>query len=172
MTNQVIFFVCEQGRPVPVSLCQEVLNIAEGDPLYAPSAKSLSADFEMFAQPKAFARLLLYVAQHVSTDEVLAFSLIRVIGQESEVDYFAVRANSHRLGIGRGLLCWLLDDLRRRQVSCVHLEVASRNQAAIQLYESRGFLVTGERKRYYRDGDTALLMSLKVSAKPGEGDDG
>ena len=42
------------------------------------------------------------------------------------------------------------------------LEVASRNAPAVSLYASFGFGVDGVRKRYYRDGDDALLMSLRI----------
>ena len=49
------------------------------------------------------------------------------------------------------------------------LEVASRNEAAVRLYESFGFGVDGIRKGYYRDGDDALLMSLRIGGGGGGG---
>lgn len=49
------------------------------------------------------------------------------------------------------------------------LEVASRNEAAVALYASFGFGVDGVRKAYYRDGDDALLMSLRIGGSNGGG---
>jgi ribosomal-protein-alanine N-acetyltransferase len=39
------------------------------------------------------------------------------------------------------------------------LEVHEANQAARQLYQKLGFKETGKRKRYYKDGGTAILFA-------------
>jgi ribosomal-protein-alanine N-acetyltransferase len=43
----------------------------------------------------------------------------------------------------------------------IFLEVRASNLAAIKLYESFAFQKVGQRPRYYKNGETAVLM-LKV----------
>lgn len=45
----------------------------------------------------------------------------------------------------------------------LYLEVNENNQRAIQLYQKKGFQLTGKRKKYYRDGSDALLMRLNAN---------
>ncbi|MHA7111604.1 GNAT family N-acetyltransferase [Sunxiuqinia elliptica] len=44
----------------------------------------------------------------------------------------------------------------------LYLEVSEHNGAAIQLYRKLGFMETGRRKAYYKDGSAALLMRLFI----------
>jgi ribosomal-protein-alanine N-acetyltransferase len=44
------------------------------------------------------------------------------------------------------------------------LELAASNDPARGLYERLGFMVVGRRKRYYPDGDDALLLSRMISS--------
>ncbi len=45
-----------------------------------------------------------------------------------------------------------------RGLESAWLEVRAGNVPAIGLYEQFGFIVNGQRKRYYKDGEDALLM--------------
>jgi ribosomal-protein-alanine N-acetyltransferase len=53
-------------------------------------------------------------------------------------------------GIGRALLCVLLDEARRGGNEVAFLEVRPSNLKAIALYESMGFLRIGLRRGYYQ----------------------
>ncbi|WP_305046203.1 ribosomal protein S18-alanine N-acetyltransferase [Geoalkalibacter sp.] len=68
----------------------------------------------------------------------------------------------------RGLARRLLDEAVKRSrplgLERVLLEVRVGNVAAITLYESCGFVRDGVRKRYYPDGEDALLMTLKIDS--------
>ncbi|NVN31455.1 ribosomal-protein-alanine acetyltransferase, partial [Endobacter medicaginis] len=44
------------------------------------------------------------------------------------------------------------------------IEVAAGNGPAIALYRGCGFVEVGRRRRYYPDGDDALVMVLSLSA--------
>lgn len=61
-------------------------------------------------------------------------------------------------GIGRLLVQRVLDDCRAQGAAFVSLEVRVSNGAAINLYQQLGFVETGRRKRYYENGEDALLM--------------
>jgi ribosomal-protein-alanine N-acetyltransferase len=69
---------------------------------------------------------------------------------------------------GRGVASQLVDDLKNRvqdsqDIDIIFLEVRPSNVAAIKLYESNGFLNISRRKRYYSNGDDALVYQLKFS---------
>ncbi len=51
---------------------------------------------------------------------------------------------------------------QERAKQFLYLEVSEHNGAAIQLYRKLGFMETGRRKAYYKDGSAALLMRLFI----------
>ena len=61
-------------------------------------------------------------------------------------------------GLGRLLVERVLADCRAGGASFVSLEVRPSNEAAIALYRVMGFTECGRRKRYYQDGEDAVLM--------------
>ncbi len=77
---------------------------------------------------------------------------------EGHVMDVAVDPSCRGKGIGRILVQRVLDDCRARGASFVSLEVRVSNEAAISLYRGMGFVETGRRKRYYKDGEDALMM--------------
>jgi ribosomal-protein-alanine N-acetyltransferase len=70
----------------------------------------------------------------------------------------AVDPSCRGKGVGRLLVQRVLDDCRVGGASFVSLEVRVSNGAAIALYQGMGFTEVGRRKRYYRDGEDALMM--------------
>ena len=68
-------------------------------------------------------------------------------------------------GYGRVLLDFLVDDLRRRDVSTIFLEVRPSNLPAIRLYESAGFVEIGLRPNYYpaeKGHEDARVMAMEL----------
>ena len=61
-------------------------------------------------------------------------------------------------GVGRLLVERVLGECRERGGAFVSLEVRPSNLEAIALYERLGFVTTGRRRRYYADGEDAILM--------------
>jgi ribosomal-protein-alanine N-acetyltransferase len=66
-------------------------------------------------------------------------------------------------GVGRMLVQRVLDDCRLNGASFVSLEVRVSNAAAIFLYQQMGFVETGRRKRYYENGEDAVMMEYLVT---------
>ncbi len=97
---------------------------------------------------------------------LVGFVLMRVTADEAEVLTVAVRADSRSRGFGRLLMEEALRRLYRDHVASCFLEVDRGNAAAVGLYRSLGFVVAGERPRYYPEpesGDgTALVMRLQL----------
>ena len=61
-------------------------------------------------------------------------------------------------GVGRLLVEHVLEVCRAGGAEFVSLEVRPSNREAITLYARLGFVETGRRRRYYQDGEDALLM--------------
>ena len=73
----------------------------------------------------------------------------------------AVAATHRRRGIGRLLMVAVLGYLRG-ETKTVSLQVRVTNSAAITLYHQFSFKEQGKVRRYYTDGEDALVMTLDL----------
>lgn len=71
---------------------------------------------------------------------------------------FAVHPDARGQGIGTKLLQQTLANLGMRGVYSVKLEVRENNDAAIRLYQQHGFTHRRTVRRYYENGEDALIM--------------
>ena len=85
----------------------------------------------------------------------MGFVLARQVGDEAEILTIAVAPCARRMGVARALLGKLQHHMRPEQ--SIFLEVAETNNAARALYAAAGFVMIGERPRYYGE-TTALLL--------------
>ncbi len=94
------------------------------------------------------------------------FALSRIVLDEAEILTIAVAPEARGHGHARPLLSRHLDELSRRGVRRVHLEVEEGNAPAIALYRRAGFRDTGRREGYYQKPDgtkaSALTMALDL----------
>jgi ribosomal-protein-alanine N-acetyltransferase len=92
------------------------------------------------------------------------------IVDEAHITVLAVDPCYHRRGLGRWLLIQLLANACQRGLKRATLEVRASNGRAIALYESFGFEPLGTRKRYYPDGEDALILWQNSLEKTDFGD--
>jgi ribosomal-protein-alanine N-acetyltransferase len=85
-------------------------------------------------------------------------ALLRVTADEAEILTIGVVPAMRRRGIARALLDESLTRLRALGVRSLFLEVGIRNRAARALYEASGFEEVGRRRRYYANGEDALIL--------------
>jgi ribosomal-protein-alanine N-acetyltransferase len=94
------------------------------------------------------------------------FVLSRMVIDEAEILTIAVAPEVRGKGLSIPLLERHLDELSRRGVRMVHLEVEEGNPSAVALYRRFGFTETGRREGYYQKADgsrvTALTMTLEL----------
>ena len=76
--------------------------------------------------------------------------------KEAEIFFLATHPEVRRQGFMKILLKIFSQGLYNRLI----LEVSSKNQSALRLYEEFDFKKEGVRPKYYPDGSDALLMSL------------
>jgi ribosomal-protein-alanine N-acetyltransferase len=101
----------------------------------------------------------LTLAHDRETGDAVGFSLVRSVGDESELLLIAVSPDHRRRGVGRGLLHHFLEIARANGVSRAHLEVRDGNPA-IHMYRRAGFEPIGRRRNYYRSEDGRQFDAL------------
>jgi len=84
----------------------------------------------------------------------------RVLDEVHLMD-IAVDPAHQRRGLAQSLIAHMLEDPHGEgEVARALLEVRISNEPAITLYRRLGFEDAGTRKRYYPDGEAALVMTL------------
>jgi ribosomal-protein-alanine acetyltransferase len=99
-------------------------------------------------------------------DEMAAFAITQIVLDEATLFNIAVDPAFQRRGLGRELLEHVIDEVEKRGVATLWLEVRASNAAAIALYESLGFNEATIRRNYYPtvDGhEDAIVMALPLS---------
>lgn len=76
--------------------------------------------------------------------------------QEAEVLNFVVDESYQRKGYGQKLFDKMVEDMK--DVKKITLEVRASNIKGINFYTKNGFKQVGVRKRYYKNGEDALLL--------------
>ena len=112
------------------------------------------------------------IAIKEETNEIAAYEMTRVerglsnfgfgLCKKGHVISIAVLSTHRRQGLARDLMKVANDALRLRDVKEVYLEVRESNQAAINLYQQLGYIIQKVSKRYYSDGESALIMVSKI----------
>lgn len=77
---------------------------------------------------------------------------------EAHIANVAVVPKMQGKGFGKMLLEHLISEAEKLGDTDLTLEVRPPNVRATNLYESHGFCVEGRRKKYYGDGEDALIM--------------
>lgn len=147
-----------------------MMNITMRDALESDLEKIVAIDSASFSQPwqpQTFAQSLhddktRVIVAHELGDEIHGFGVAYVVGDEGEIATLAVAQSARGCGLGQQLLQTLCDWCASRGAARVFLEVRESNVAAQRLYGRLGFIVVGQRKNYYADGETALLMKCET----------
>ena len=72
-------------------------------------------------------------------------------------DLFVVK-DCRKKGVGYALIAGFIKDAKSRGVKKLFLEVRESNTPAINLYKKAGFNLVSVRKKYYSDGENALVL--------------
>uniref|UniRef100_A0A832LVM8 [Ribosomal protein bS18]-alanine N-acetyltransferase n=1 Tax=Caldimicrobium thiodismutans TaxID=1653476 RepID=A0A832LVM8_9BACT len=94
--------------------------------------------------------------------EILGYLLFRAIAEEAELLRLAIRPAFQRRGLGSILFKEFLNLLRARGIKKIFLEVKESNGKALSFYRRWGFIPLGVRQNYYKNGENALLLTLKL----------
>lgn len=100
--------------------------------------------------------------------KLCAYSILSVAVGECHILNICVCPESQGQGIASEFLRKLLDEAVAWEAEIAFLEVRASNAAALALYSKLGFSEIGQRKGYYRNGDSredALVLSLPLIAR-------
>jgi ribosomal-protein-alanine N-acetyltransferase len=101
---------------------------------------------------------------------VVGYATYRVVFDDAHLMNIAIGPAFRNQGRGRKLLRWVMDQCARLKARTMFLEVRPSNHAARKVYEEFGFKVIDVRRKYYHDGEDALVMetSLPPASASGE----
>ncbi len=96
----------------------------------------------------------------LNREEIVAYICYYFVADSVHIARVAVKKNHRCKGYGISILDELVSSLKAKGAKEFSLEVRKSNEAAIGLYEKAGFVNLGERKNYYPDGETGIMMGI------------
>ena len=115
-----------------------------------------------------------WVFESVALDPaMLGYAIVMWLPEEVHLLNLSVDAPVQGRGLGAAMLDWLMRDAAARGARSMLLEVRPSNTAALRLYERKGFLRVGLRRRYYpaHDGarEDAIVMVRRFEPEVARG---
>lgn len=93
-----------------------------------------------------------------ASNQVIGLGCLWAILDEAHITTLAIHPHHRRRKLGQFLLTRLLQEACRRELTHATLEVSTANQSAQMLYSRFGFKIAGRRKKYYKNGEDALIL--------------
>ena len=89
---------------------------------------------------------------------VIGYIGFRVYDDQAEMMNFVVSLDHQDEGYGTQLLTYCLNELEKKHVKTISLEVRKSNKKAQHVYEKMGFKLSHIRKKYYENEDGYVLV--------------
>jgi len=122
---------------------------------------ALEQDFEWIKAIQSEAGLPLWKPSSASWAlERSAFAIWQVASDECELLSIAVNVAERGKGYAKILMEHSHEEFAKQGIKKFFLEVRENNIAAISLYKKFGYEKIAERKKYYADGECAVVMNL------------
>ena len=102
-------------------------------------------------------------------DRVVGHATVSVAGDIAELQRIAVDPRHRRTGLATRLLDAVVGAALEGGANRLLLEVREDNAGALAFYAARGFVEVDRRRRYYRDGATAVVLRLGLGPTCGYG---
>ena len=103
------------------------------------------------------------VSVAIIDSEIVGYASFRYVGKQGDVNTVAVASDQQGKGIGTALMDWLESQAVLRNVREIFLEVRSDNEAAIKMYDARGYERIDIRRNYYGNTIDANIMRKRVA---------
>ncbi|MBQ8375261.1 MAG: ribosomal protein S18-alanine N-acetyltransferase [Clostridia bacterium] len=94
--------------------------------------------------------------------EIVAYGCLATVFEDAEVQNIAVAPKYRKRGLGRLLLNEMEAFAKKAGATKCFLEVRENNFNALGLYLNSGYRQISVRKRYYADGENALVMEKEL----------
>ena len=89
---------------------------------------------------------------------VVGYAAASIVADIAELQRIAVTPTHRRSGLAAALLSAVVAAAGEQRADRVLLEVREDNHAALAFYADQGFVEIDRRRRYYRDGATAIVL--------------
>jgi len=100
----------------------------------------------------------------VDNGEIVGYAVASIGGKYGHVISLAVSPHHRRKRVGTALMSALEAKLSQEGVQEIHLEVRKGNAGAISFYERWGYRLVSEIRRYYPDGEDALVFERPMES--------
>lgn len=114
-------------------------------------------NFEIFKEELANTNSMYLVLKY--ENEIVSFGGIKIILDEADIMNIVTKKDKRNQGFAKFLLNELITIAEEQNCKTITLEVDENNLPAIKLYTDFEFKEVGKRKNYYKNGDTAILMT-------------
>lgn len=105
---------------------------------------------------------IFYVLKEKNSNQLIGYFGYWHIFDEFHITNLTVALEYRQQGIGSFILNYLLSEAKRKKCQRVILEVGETNSPAQGLYTKFGFEIIGKRKKYYANGEDALILEIKI----------
>ena len=95
-------------------------------------------------------------------EKIVGFLSGEIIFDEGNILMISVKKEFQNKGVGRKLMNRFEKLAKKEGVKAIYLEVSEKNINAIDFYKKLGFIPIGLRKKYYKNGENALLLKKEV----------
>ena len=102
-------------------------------------------------------------------DKTIGYLIAMLSLDTADILNIGIDPDFKRQGYGTALLNYLIENLRKRNISEILLEVRAGNKSAIQFYMKQGFEEISVRKNYYTKNsknqsnrEDGIIMSIKI----------
>lgn len=92
-------------------------------------------------------------------NEIVSFGGVKIILDEADIMNIVTKKDKRNQGFAKFLLNELITIAEEQNCKTITLEVDENNLPAIKLYKDFEFKEVGKRKNYYKNGNTAILMT-------------
>ena len=135
----------------------DVAGVAELEKKIFSDAWTSTGIYETFCQDQAF------VGVAECDGEIVGYCIIYYVMDEGEIARIAVDEKVRRQGVGCGLLDYICECCKTKNINRLLLDVRESNESARSFYEKYGFSVDGIRKNFYdQPKENAVLMSKPI----------
>lgn len=98
----------------------------------------------------------------IENEEVVSFIGFSVSIDTADIETVCTRKEFRKRGLGSELILRAENFLKEKNVTKLFLEVRESNVSAISLYSKNGFNKISVRKKYYSDGEDAIIMQKEI----------
>ena len=107
-----------------------------------------------YIRDNLFANWYVYIVY----DKIVGFILYDAIYEKAEIEYIYVDKKYRNNKIATKLVNKMIENLIKKEINSITLEVNSRNIGAIEFYKMNKFTEVAVRKNYYGKDDAILMM--------------